>query len=61
MVGLVLVLIAAKFGLGTVAYFAHVSDDGGLGEIMIMIVVMMAVQAQLIWTRAQALMAPAAA
>jgi hypothetical protein len=55
-VGIFLALIASKFALGTVAYFMHVSDDGGIGEVMLMIGLMMAVQAELIWRRAQRLL-----
>jgi hypothetical protein len=54
-IGLFLLLVIAKFGLGTIAYFADVSDDGGIGEILIMIAVMVAVQAELIWRRAEPL------
>jgi hypothetical protein len=48
-------MVVAKFGLGTYAYFAHISDGGGFGEILIMIAVMVAFQAELIWRRACAL------
>jgi hypothetical protein len=48
-------LIAAKFALDTAAYFLHISDDGGFGEVLIMISVMVAFQAELIWRRARAL------
>ena len=54
-------LVAAKFALGTVAYVLHVSDDGGFGEILLMIGVMVAFQAELVWRRARALDAPARA
>jgi len=54
-VGLFLALVASKFVLGTIAYFADVSDDGGVGEVLLMIGLMVAVQAELIWRRAQAL------
>ncbi len=54
-VALFLGMVVAKFGLGTYAYFAHISDDGGFGEILIMIAVMVAFQAELIWRRARAL------
>jgi hypothetical protein len=54
-VGLFLAMVVAKFGLGTYAYFAHISDDGGFGEILIMIAVMVAFQAELIWRRARAI------
>ena len=54
-VALFLGMVVAKFGLGTYAYFAHISDDGGFGGILIMIAVMVAFQAELIWRRARAL------
>jgi hypothetical protein len=54
-IGLFLGLVAAKFAIGTAAYFLHISDDGGFGEILIMIAIMVAFQAQLIWQRAQSL------
>jgi hypothetical protein len=55
-VTLFLLLVAAKFGLGTIAYVTHVTADSGLGEIMIMIAVMVAVQAEYVWRRAQSLL-----
>jgi hypothetical protein len=55
---LFLVLVASKFVLGAIAYGLDASDDGGIGEVLIMIAVMMAVQAQLIWRRAEPLGAP---
>ena len=58
-IGLFLGMVAVKFGLGTIAYFAHATDDGGIGEVVIMIAIMVAFQAELIWRRAQAV--PAAA
>jgi hypothetical protein len=54
-VGMFLGMVVAKFGLGTYAYFANISDDGGFGEILIMIAVMVAFQAELIWRRARPL------
>jgi ACR3 family arsenite efflux pump ArsB len=54
-IGLFLAMVVAKFGLGTWAYFNHVSDDGGFGEILLMIAVMIALQAELVWRRARAL------
>jgi hypothetical protein len=54
-IGLFLAMVVIKFAMGTWAYFAHVSDDGGFGEVMLMIAVMIAFQAQIIWRRAQAL------
>ncbi len=49
-------LIAAKFALGTLAYFAHVSDGAGFGEIMVMIAIMIAVQAEIVYRRSQTLL-----
>jgi hypothetical protein len=60
-IGLFLGLVVAKFGLGTYAYLAHISDDGGFGEILVMIAVMVAFQAQIIWRRATRMVAPAPA
>ena len=51
-IGLFVGMVVVKFGLGTIAYFAHVSDDGGFGEILLMIAVMVAFQAEIIWRRA---------
>ena len=58
-IALFLLMVLAKFALGTVAYFTHVSDDGGFGEVLLMIGVMVAFQAELIWRRGRALGAPA--
>jgi uncharacterized membrane protein YidH (DUF202 family) len=52
-IGLFLALIAFKFGLGTVAYLTHTSYEGSVGEVLVVVGVMLAVQAQLIWNRAQ--------
>jgi hypothetical protein len=54
-IGLFLGMIVVKFGMGTVAYFTGVSDHGGFGEILLMIAVMVALQAELIWRRARPL------
>jgi len=54
-VSIFLALIAFKFGLGTVAYFAHITGNSGIGEILLMIGLMVGVQAQIIWNRAQQL------
>src|SRR6201996_4380166 len=54
-IGLFLGLVAAKFAIGTGAYFLHISDDGGFGEVLIMIAIMVAFQAELIWRRARTL------
>ena len=55
-IGLFLGLVAAKFAIGTGAYFLHISDDGGFGEVLIMIAIMVAFQAELIWRRARTLL-----
>ena len=52
-VGLFLALVLAKFGIGTYEYLAGVRDTGGFGEVMVMIAVMVAVQAEIVWRRAQ--------
>ena len=54
-VALFLGMVVVKFALGIGAYFAGVSDNGGFGEVLIMIALMVAFQAQLIWTRARPL------
>ena len=48
-------LIVAKFALGTLAYLAHISDGAGFGEIMVMIAIMIAVQAEIVYRRSQSL------
>lgn len=54
-IGLFLGMVAVKFGLGTWAYFAGVSDDGGFGEVLLMIALMVAFQAEIQWRRANTL------
>ncbi|SOD74887.1 hypothetical protein SAMN05892883_4081 [Jatrophihabitans sp. GAS493] len=54
-VGLFLGLVAFKFLLGTVAYLTHTPYESGIGSILLMIGLMLAVQAELIWRRAQAI------
>jgi uncharacterized membrane protein YfcA len=54
-IGLFLGLVAGKFAIGTACYFLQISDDGGFGEILLMIAVMIAFQAEIIWRRAGAL------
>ncbi|GAY07873.1 hypothetical protein [Pseudonocardia sp. N23] len=53
--GLFLAMVVAKCGLGTYAHFAHISDDGGFGEVLIMIAVMVGFQAEIIWNRGRSL------
>ena len=52
-VGLFLGLVVARFGIGTYEYLAGVKDSAGFGEVMVMIAVMVAVQAQIVWNRAR--------
>jgi hypothetical protein len=54
-VSLFLGLVAAKFALGTAAYLLHVQFDGGFGEVLVMVSIMVAVQAEIVWRRAQRL------
>jgi hypothetical protein len=56
-IGLFVAMIVAKFGLGTIAYVAHIHDGEGFGEVLVMIAIMVAVQAEIVWRRAQALRA----
>jgi hypothetical protein len=55
-VSLFLALVAGKFVLGTIAYVAHIHDGAGFGEVLVMIAIMIAVQAEIIHRRASALM-----
>lgn len=54
-VGLFLGMIAVKFAMGTYAYLAHITDSSGFAEIMVMMAIMVAVQAEMIHRRALAL------
>lgn len=54
-IGLFVGLVVVKFAIGTLCYFLQISDDGGFGEILVMIAVMVAFQAELIWRRAKPL------
>jgi len=54
-IGLFVGLVVVKFAIGTACYFLQISDDGGFGEILVMIAVMVAFQAELIWRRAKPL------
>lgn len=54
-------LIVIKFALGTLAYFWGIDDGAGFGEVLVMIAIMIAVQAQIIHGRASRLPVPAAA
>lgn len=54
-VSIFLAMIAVKFGFGALAYFAGVTETSGIGEILVMIGAMMALQAQIIHVRASRL------
>ena len=54
-IGLFLGLVAAKFAIGTACYFLKIGDDGGFGEVLVMIAIMIAFQAEIVWRRARAL------
>ena len=58
-VGLFVGLIAAKFAPRTLAYFWQIDDGAGFGEVLVMIAVMIAMQAEIIHRRAQTLPRPA--
>ena len=60
-VGLFIGLIAVKFALGAFAAMNGIDDGAGFGEVLVMIAVMIAVQAELIWRRAQHLLVSDAA
>ena len=54
-VSLFILLIVAKFGLGAWASLDHIDDGAGFGEVLVMIAIMVAVQAEIVWRRAQRL------
>lgn len=54
-VGLFLGMVAVKFGLGALAYVEGIDDGAGFGEVLLMIAIMIAVQAQIIHLRARRL------
>jgi hypothetical protein len=45
----------AKFALGIWAYSAHIDDGEGFGEVLVMLALMVAVRAQVVYNRAQQL------
>jgi hypothetical protein len=51
-VSIFLAMIVVKFGLGTLAYFMHVTETSGIGEVLVMIGAMMALQAEIVHRRA---------
>ena len=56
-IGLFLGLVAFKFLLGTWLYFNHPQPHNSFGEILVLIAIMVAVQAQIVWLRAQKVVA----
>jgi hypothetical protein len=56
-IGLFLGLVAVKCAIGTVCWFLHIPDGGGLGEILLMIAAMLAFQTEIVWRRARAMTA----
>lgn len=60
-IGLFIGLVVSKFALGAYQVVHGISSHGGFGEVMLMIAVMVAFQAELIWRRACALRARSAA
>ena len=54
-VGLFLGMVAVKFALGTWAWFQGYTDTGNFGIILLMIGIMVAFQAEIIWRRGRAL------
>jgi hypothetical protein len=54
-IGLFLGLIALKFVIGFLVVYLNINDDAGMGEIMVMIAIMIAFYAQVLWMRAEPL------
>jgi hypothetical protein len=54
-IALFLGLVAFKFVLGTVAYLGHIPYPASIGEILLMIGLMLAMQAKIVATRAERL------
>lgn len=60
-IALFLLLIVAKFAIGTWQYLTHqAGEHGGFGEVLLLIAVMVALQAEIIWRRALAMRLPPA-
>ena len=55
-IGLFLGLVVVEVRLGIFAYFTGIGDGGGFGEVLFMIAIMVALQAQIMWRRAQVLL-----
>ena len=54
-IGLFVGLVVLKFALGAFAYLTHTPYESGIGSVLGMVGLMLAVQAELIWRRAGAL------
>lgn len=52
-IALFLGLVVAKFAVGVIAYFREIQDGAGFGEIMVMIAIMVAFQAEIVYRRRQ--------
>lgn len=57
---LFILLIVVKFALGVAEYFAGTSSHGGFGEVMLLIAIMLAFQAEIVWRRGKRLLVQAA-
>jgi hypothetical protein len=53
-IGLFLVLVGCKFAWGAWEYLHHARPHGSLGEVLLMIAAMVAMQAEVVWRRALA-------
>jgi hypothetical protein len=56
-IGLFLLLVGSKYAWGTWEYLHHAHPHGGFGEVLLQIAAMAALQAQIVWKRAQTLRA----
>ncbi len=55
-IALFVLLVGFKFGIGAWQYMHHAPEEhGGFGEVLVMIAVMVAVQAEIVWRRVLAL------
>jgi hypothetical protein len=56
--GLFLLLVGGKFALGAWQYLHQQHPHGGFGEVLVLIGLMVALQAEVVWRRASGLSAP---
>ena len=54
-IGLFIGLVVLKFVIGTIVYLTGIHEDAGMGEIMVMIAIMIAFNAEVAWRRARSL------